>query len=259
MAEGSRSLLFPPDFGWSFQEAGSFENRLIHIVRFFHFHQLKPEYAYNGEIGITRAFGKEDLVINIVGFYTLLQDAIFRDFYTLNGSDSLVYDGDLLRIQTNVNANKAIVYGTSFNLKAKLSKEFSIKSTFNYTIGRNTTLDVPLAHIPPFYGRTDLIIHSDPLTLAIYAKYQGWKWITDYSPFGDDNEGEATLNGTPAWQTFNIRAEMKLSKSFSIQAALENMLDVHYRSFSSGISGAGRNFIFTLMNKIEDWVKTLYG
>ncbi|PCJ28590.1 MAG: TonB-dependent receptor [Flavobacteriales bacterium] len=212
--------------------------------------QLKPEYAYNGEIGITRAFGKEDLVINIVGFYTLLQDAIFRDFYTLNGSDSLVYDGDLLRIQTNVNANKAIVYGTSFNLKAKLSKEFSIKSTFNYTIGRNTTLDVPLAHIPPFYGRTDLIIHSDPLTLAIYAKYQGWKWITDYSPFGDDNEGEATLNGTPAWQTFNIRAEMKLSKSFSIQAALENMLDVHYRSFSSGISGAGRNFIFTLRAEI---------
>ena len=208
--------------------------------------QLVPEYAYNGEIGITRSFGNEDLVINIVGYYTLLQNAIVRDFYSLNGVDSLAYDGDLLRVQTNVNTDEAIVYGTSFNLQAKLSKEFSVRSTFNYTVGRNTTLDVPLAHIPPFYGRTDLIVHSDPLTLAVYAKYQGWKWISEYSPFGEDNENQATVNGTPAWQTFNIRAEMKISKSFSIQAALENMLDVHYRPFASGVSGSGRNFIFTV-------------
>ncbi|MBL4592392.1 MAG: TonB-dependent receptor [Flavobacteriales bacterium] len=208
--------------------------------------QLVPEYAYNGEIGITRSFGNEDLVINIVGYYTLLQNAIVRDFYSLNGVDSLAYDGDLLRVQTNVNTDEAIVYGTSFNLQAKLSKEFSVRSTFNYTVGRNTALDVPLAHIPPFYGRTDLIVHSDPLTLAVYAKYQGWKWISEYSPFGEDNENQATVNGTPAWQTFNIRAEMKISKSFSIQAALENMLDVHYRPFASGVSGSGRNFIFTV-------------
>lgn len=212
--------------------------------------QLTPEHAYNGEIGITRSFGDEDLVINVVGFYTFLKDAIVREFYNLNGKDSMLYDGDLLKIQTNVNTNEAIVYGTSFNLKARITKEFSVKSTFNYTIGQNTTLDVPLAHIPPFYGRTDLIIYSKPLTLAVYAKYQGWKWISDYSPFGEDNEDKATINGTPAWQTFNIRAEMQLGTSFSIQAALENMLDVHYRPFASGISAAGRNFIFTLRANI---------
>mgnify|MGYP000291856102 CR=1 FL=1 len=93
---------------------------------------------------------------------------------------------------------------------------------------------------------TDLIIKSDPLTLAVYVKYQGEKKIEEYSPFGEDNEDKATIGGTPAWQTFNIRAQMKLSKSVSIQAALENMLDVHYRPFASGLSGAGRNFIFTL-------------
>ena len=208
--------------------------------------QLKPEYAYNGELGITRAFGEEDFVVNVVGFYTILQDAIVRDFYSLGSVDSLVFDGDLMKIQTNVNASEAIVYGTSFNFKAKLSKEFTLKTTFNYTVGKNTTLGVPLAHIPPFYGRTDLIVHSDPLTFAVYAKYQGWKWISDYSPFGEDNEDKATVNGTPAWQTFNVRAEMQVSNSFSIQVALENVLDVHYRPFASGVSGAGRNFIFTL-------------
>lgn len=207
---------------------------------------VKPELSYNGEIGLTKTFGdNEQLTVNIVGYYTLLKDAIVRDFYSLNGIDSLNYDGEMLQIQTNVNANEAKVYGTSFNFLAKLNKEFSIKSSFSYTVGENTTLGVPLAHIPPFYGRTDLIVHSEPLTVAVYAKYQGWKWISDYSPFGEDNEDQATVNGTPAWQTFNIRVAMKIAKSYTIQAALENMLDTHYRPFASGVSGAGRNFVFT--------------
>ena len=104
---------------------------------------------------------------------------------------------------------------------------------------------IMLSGTPPFYGRTDLIVNSDPLTIAVYAKYQGWKWIEQYSPFGEDNEDQATVKGTPAWQTFNIRVAMKLSKSFTLQAALENMLDIHYRPFASGVSAPGRNLVFT--------------
>lgn len=208
--------------------------------------QVKPELSFNGELGLTKAFGEnKELIINMVGYYTVLKDAIVRDFYSLNGEDSLAYDGETLRIQTNINASEAVVYGTSFSFLAKLNKEFSVKSSFSYTVGKNTTLEVPLAHIPPFYGRTDLIVNSDPLMVAVYAKYQGWKWIEDYSPFGEDNEEQATAKGTPAWQTFNIRVAMKISKSFTLQAALENMLDVHYRPFASGVSGPGRNFVFT--------------
>ncbi len=258
---GNAGIVFHPNAKWNIQLAASTAYRSPNVddvgkvfakndYVLIPNNELKPEYAYNGELGITRSFGKEALVINVVGFYTVLRNAIVRDFYSLDGLDSLTYEGDLLRIQTNVNANEAVVYGTSFNLQAKLSKEFSIKSNFNYTVGRNTTLDVPLGHIPPFYGRTDLIVHSDPLTLAVYAKYQGWKWISEYSPFGEDNEDKATIDGTPAWQTFNIRAEMRIAKSFSIQAALENMLDVHYRPFASGVSGSGRNFIFTFRANI---------
>lgn len=209
--------------------------------------QVKPEYSYNGELGFSKTFGdNQDLIISAVGFYTLLQNAIVRDFYSINGVDSMLYEGDTLQIQTNVNANEATVYGTTFNIQANFSNDVTIKSSFTYTLGRNTTLDVPLGHIPPFYGRTDIILKSDPLTVNVYAKYQGWKWISDYSPFGDDNEDKATANGTPAWQTFNIRVDVQLNKSFSFQAALENLLDVHYRPFASGVSGAGRNFILTL-------------
>lgn len=207
---------------------------------------VKPEISYNGELGLTKTFGDdENLTINIVGYYTILKNAIVRDFYSLDDIDSLDYDGETLKIQTNINANEAVVYGTSFNFLAKLNKEFSVKSSFSYTVGENTTLSVPLAHIPPFYGRTDFIVHSDPLTVAVYAKYQGWKWIADYSPFGEDNEDQATVNGTPAWQTFNIRVSIEIGKSYTLQAALENMLDIHYRPFASGVSAPGRNFMLT--------------
>ncbi len=208
--------------------------------------QIKPEYAYNGELGITKTFGENVLTINAVGFYTILRNAIVRDYFSLDGLDSLNYDGELLKIQANINTEEAIVYGSSVNITAKLSKEFSLKSSMNYTIGQETTNNIPLAHIPPIYGRTDFIIHSDPLTVNVFVKYQAWKWISDYSPFGEDNEDKATVNGTPAWQTFNIRAEMRIKKSYSAQIAVENILDTHYRPFASGVSGAGRNFIFTL-------------
>jgi outer membrane receptor protein involved in Fe transport len=208
--------------------------------------QLESEYAYNGELGVTRSFFKNKFKVNVVGFYTILNNAIVRDFFQLNGADSLQYEGETLKIQANTNTSEAIIYGTSVRLLAEITDEFSVKSSLNYTIGENTVNKSPLGHIPPLYGRTDLIISSDPLLVSFYVKYQAWKRIEDYSPTGEDNENKATIDGTPPWYTLNISASMKLSKSFTIQAALENMLDIHYRPFASGVSGAGRNFVFTL-------------
>ncbi len=57
---------------------------------------LKPEYSYNGEIGISRIV-ESFLKIELVGYYTYLKDAIVRTDYQINGQDSLLYDGDLLQ------------------------------------------------------------------------------------------------------------------------------------------------------------------
>lgn len=208
--------------------------------------QLTPEYAYNGEIGITRGLLNNKIKINVVGFYTLLNNAIVRKEFQLGDIDSLAYEGETLKIQANVNASKAVIYGSSITLLTVLSDEVKFKSTLNYTVGENTTDSVPLAHIPPLYGRTDFIFTSHPLIVNIYVKYQAWKKLADFSLNGEDNEDKATVDGTPAWQTYNISASIKVSKSFTLQAALENLLDTHYRPFASGVSAPGRNFIFTL-------------
>ncbi|MCO6501039.1 MAG: TonB-dependent receptor [Vicingus serpentipes] len=208
--------------------------------------QLKSEMAYNAELGITRSYFDNKLKLNVIGYYTILKNAVTRDFFQLNGVDSLMYEGELLQIQANVNSDEALVYGVSANLLLQVTKELTLKSAINYTVGENTVSEAPLAHIPPLYGRTDLIINSAPLILTLYTKYQGWKKIADYSLFGEDNENKATIDGTPPWWTANISAAMKIKKSFMVQAAFENMLDVHYRPFASGVSAPGRNLVVTL-------------
>jgi len=207
---------------------------------------LKPEYAYSGEVGITRAILENRIKINAVGYYTLLKDAIVRKEFNINNFDSLNYEGETLKVQANINADEAIVYGFSGNILATINKEFSVKSSINYTLGEIKTDTVPLAHIPPLYGRTDFILNAEPLTVSVYAKYQAWKNIEEFSTNGEDNEDKATKDGSPAWFTFNINAAVEIGKHFTAQVALENLLDSHYRTFASGVSAPGRNFILTL-------------
>jgi hemoglobin/transferrin/lactoferrin receptor protein len=105
---------------------------------------------------------------------------------------------------------------------------------------------VPLAHIPPVFGQTRLIYRRDRFRGEFALLYNGWKHIEEYSPTGEDNEVEATIYGTPAWMTLNLRASYQLSELFQLNAALENILDEHYRPFASGVSAAGRNLVLAL-------------
>jgi hemoglobin/transferrin/lactoferrin receptor protein len=147
------------------------------------------------------------------------------------------------------------VYVLSLNLKAKLRKDRTIKSHLNYIPGKKTE-KLTLGHIPPLDGQTDLILHSAPLTLVFYVKYQAEKPYSEYSQSVEDNEDRAPIDqsgnlyGIPSWWTFNSRAEMKLGNSFSIQVALENMLDVQSHPFASVVIKTVINFIFTLIISI---------
>ena len=84
----------------------------------------------------------------------------------------------------------------------------------------------------------------------------------DQTPYGFvDEQGEpciavggrdATINctqnyaGTLAWTTYNCYSDYQINDKFAINFAVENILDLHYRPFSSGVSSAGRNFIIGL-------------
>lgn len=205
---------------------------------------LSPEYSYNAELGIARIV-EGYMKIEVVGFYTYLKDAIVRTGFQLNGEDSLFYDGDYYRITTNYNAGQAYIYGASLHYTANLNQSIVLDGTLNYTKGHNLTDDVPLGHIPPIFGRTSLTYRKSRFFVNAYVVYHGWKNLEDFSPYGEDNEGEAMDYGYPSWWTANIKAGFQVGRHLDFMVAVENLFDHFYKPYASGVSAPGRNFILT--------------
>lgn len=206
---------------------------------------IKPEYTYNAETGISRVI-EGFLRMDIVGYYTLLTNAIVRTDYALNGQDSMMYDGDMYRISANYNANLAHIYGASVNMISDFYNNIVLKASLNYTRGRNLTDDVPLGHIPPVFGRVSITYDYKKFRFDSFVYYNGWKFTDSFSPYGEDNEDEATMFGYPSWWTLNLHSSYRINDYLTAQFAIENILDQFYKPFASGVSAPGRNFIVTL-------------
>ncbi len=206
---------------------------------------LGPEYTYNLEAGITKVFNGEVRFSGAV-YITWLDQAIVRADYTYQGKDSLEYDGEMYRMITNVNADKAMIRGFSANLSGKLNRHLEMRSTLNVQEGKDLSNDVPLPHIPPVFGRTELRWQQKRFGAGAWVEYYGWKRLKDMSPYGEDNEEEATQYGYPAWYTLNLQAHYDFGKNVTVQAGLENLTDNYYKVFSSGVSAPGRSFNLSL-------------
>lgn len=207
---------------------------------------LKPEIAIGGEAGAewTIAPGAR---LDLVGFYTILNNAIVTKNTQFNGADSVLYDGTMSQVQSAQNVNKAYVYGFTTGLTADFNAHFSFRGTVTYTYGRYNDVDndtiVPLDHIPPVFGQAGLVYHAKGFEAEFYTRYNGWKRVADYSPSGEDNLNQATPYGMPSWATINFRSEYHINKYVGVNFAVENIMDINYRHFASGFSAAGRNFI----------------
>ena len=209
--------------------------------------ELKPEITYNAELGVSKTIAG---LVTIEGnaYYTWYRDALAVGSSTFNGQDSIDYDGVLSKVVSMNNAGKAYLYGGFGQITAQLGDHFVLRSSLTYTYGRIVTdsMDLPLDHIPPVFGRTGLEIIVKRLRGEVYLLYNGWKRLQDYGPTGEDNLAFATPYGMPEWYTLNARATYAVNDRVSAQMGLENIADRNYRTFSSNISAAGRNFTVSL-------------
>jgi hemoglobin/transferrin/lactoferrin receptor protein len=208
---------------------------------------LKPEYANNFELTIGKTFNG-NIHFEATGFYTKLKDAMVVKAFTLNGADSVEFDGKMSAVQAAQNVGEAYIYGLQGNMLAQVTDNFSIQSTLTYTYGRvkEGDIETPLDHIPPLYGMTSFKLKIKSFEGDFYIRYTGWKMLSDYSSSGEDNLGNATSLGNPGMYTLNLKTAVHFTKSLSLQVGIENLTDRYYRNFASGISGAGRNFIVAL-------------
>ncbi len=230
---------------------------------------LKPEFTYNIDVAIAQKLVNV-VNVEVSGYYTLFRNAIIKAPFTLNGQDSILYNGVKSQVLASQNANKANVYGFSFSADATLIKGFNIASTLTYTEGyfitdaskvskvfakqangtyslvsKNVTRK-PLDHIPPMIGKTSISYEHNKLLTSIFIMYNGWKKLNKFNADGEDNDQYATADGMPAWVTANWNGSYQINKQIQLQLAVENIFDRNYRYFASGFSAPGRNFIVAL-------------
>lgn len=211
---------------------------------------IKPEYTYNADMGFSKSFAQR-FKWEATAFYTLFKNAIALAPFTLNGQDSINYNGTNSKVFANQNVARARLYGFNTAITVAFNQQLKLHSTINYTYGRlqNGKTTVPLDHIPPLYGSTTFSFTHALLFAEVYALYNGWKRLKDYNPSGEDNAQYATPDGTPPWATLNVKTTINLHKKLMLQLGIENILDKNYRYFASGFSAPGRNFIVALRGR----------
>ena len=208
---------------------------------------LKAEYSYNGEVGVSKVL-KDKITVSALGYYTLLNNVINVQNSTFGSQDSILFNGTMSQVRTSINSQSAYVKGFEGAIRGEIVKDLSCFASFNYTLGRiNTdTTDYPLDHIAPFFGRVGLTYVAKKMRSELFVNYSGQKKLEDYNIIGEDNIANATADGMPAWYTFNVRVNYQFHPLLGMQMACENILDQNYRVFASNISAPGRNFVATL-------------
>ncbi|MDZ4845297.1 MAG: TonB-dependent receptor [Chitinophagales bacterium] len=214
---------------------------------------LQSEYAYNFEAGIAKVFG-DDVKIDLTGYYTILNDAMVRRNYTLNGQDSILYDGELSQVQAVQNAAVATVYGVQASIEVKLPAGFGFSSVVNFQKGEeeldNGTTS-PSRHAAPVFGRTYFTYTMQKLKIDLYADYSGQVSYENLSDEGKATDYIYAVDGdgnpySPCWYTLNFKVMYQINANFSVSGGVENLTDQRYRPYSSGIAAAGRNFVLAL-------------
>jgi len=210
---------------------------------------LGPEYAYNAELNLNKIlFGK--IKLDVTGYYTWLDQAMVRRPSTWNGQSELLYNGEMSQIFSIQNAAFAEVKGIQAGMEVAVSKKLLLTSNYNWQKGVEELEDKttsPSRHAAPNFGATKLRFQSKKLTLELSSQYSA---AMPFEKMPQEEIGKPAIYATdtngnpyaPSWLIVNFAARIPITPSIQINAGIENIGDIQYRGYSSGIVSPGRNF-----------------
>jgi len=214
---------------------------------------LKPEYAYSGELGLVVNFN-DAIIFDLATYYTYLDNALVRRDFSINGEDQMMYDGEMSDIQAIQNASKAWIYGFEAGVKIVFNEHLKFNSQYSIVGGTEEDkngIEVPVRHVAPSFGNTHLIWEKNKLRWDAFINYNSELSFSELAPseidkdyiYAKDKDGNPY---SPSWYTLNLRSRYQVNTATSIVATVENITNQRYRSYSSGIAAPGLNFILAL-------------
>jgi hemoglobin/transferrin/lactoferrin receptor protein len=217
---------------------------------------LKPEKVYNLDLGTVKSFGSF-LKLDATIYCTYLTDAMVRKNFEFNGDTTIRYLGNKSRIQAVQNVTQIRVYGIQAGVEF-FYKGFGLRSNISYQNGKEQAPDsleyYPLRHAAPTFGSTHITYEfRNKFKADFYMVYNAKMNPQDLAltektnaSYARNEKGEAYVEG---WQTFNFKLAYFPHPFISITAGVENIADILYRPYSSGINAPGRNYITSLKVK----------
>ena len=220
---------------------------------------LRPEYAYNAEVGLLKRFNAKRSYIGFNLYYTLLDNYITRAVFDLstsaiaekNVNPTIVYDGDVSTTIANVNKGTSNIMGTTLSFYHPVLERWYANGSVTITKGKTLDTKVPVSSIPPVFGMLEIGFKSERFQTSLMWNYNGRKKISDYNLIeGIDNVHQTPLDassltgfyGTPSWNIFGVNSKLSVNRFVSVFVKVDNIFDIHYREFASGVSAPGRNF-----------------
>ena len=216
---------------------------------------LKPEFAYNAEIGVLKFFNQRKFSVGFNTYYTLLDNYITREA----DGNTILYDGEIGNVVKNINKGRAYITGFTANYFGRLNNSFNTSGSITYTKGRTFDTDEPMSSIPPLFGRFEISYRKNRIELSVDYRFNAKKDMKEYNiSEGIDNHVQTPIinanatnavdkyYGTPSWQTTSLSAKYNMNQNLWVQGKVTNLFDEHYKEFASGVSAPGRNFSVAL-------------
>lgn len=202
---------------------------------------LKPEYAYNLDLG-WRWHWKDSSKFELNGFYSIINNTLIRSDYQFNGQDSIMYDGQMSKVQALANEGQSTIYGAAMKYSWYFERHFLFNAKMTVMYGREQSTNQALRHVSPVYGKSSLTYFRNKWRVFVSAFYQGKIAFEDLAPSEQEKPQLYTTEGALSYLLFDVGTRIKLHKNINLGVAVENLLDTFYQGYSSGIPGGGRNF-----------------
>ena len=217
---------------------------------------LKPEKAISIDFGLSKYDRKFNYSFNL--FYTRLNETIGRNIFydfeekSTENPATVIYDGDEVLTMSNFNLGKSDIYGFNFDFTQLITKEFKFTGSLSFTEGDIKDKGLSLPSIPPLFGNFKLNFTKSIYQLQLSYKFSRSKDPNEYSLGGEDSieetpilsideNGNPIYGGMPKWGIFQLSSLVKINSKTYLQVLLDNIFDIHYREFASGISSPGRS------------------
>jgi hemoglobin/transferrin/lactoferrin receptor protein len=217
---------------------------------------LAAEYVYNAELGWIQLLG-DVARIDISVYHTLLKNALVRRPFLFNGMDSIVYDGQLSRVEAIQNAARANMQGVQLSVEVKPYKGLTMHASYNIQRGTeelDNGAESPSRHAAPNFGNTWISWEYRKIKIFMQCQYNESKTFDQLAEeernkpelYHKDAQGRPW---SPAWTIFNLRLTYNITSRLTLNVGLENIGDIRYRTYSSGIAAPGRNLSVSVTGK----------